>query len=363
LNEDDALTALAGAPLLGSVKVQLLLKTYGSALASLSAGPKSWSALPGFGPKTLESWQLWHASGKWEENRDLAHTSGIKIISFTNPAYPKHLRELPDRPIVLYVKGQMIDKDNEGIAVVGTRQPSIYGMEMAHKISYDLAALGYTVVSGLARGIDTAAHISALKRGRTIAVIGSGLLDIYPRDNMRLASEIMEKGALISEFPLKTPPDRTNFPQRNRIVSGMTLGTLLIEAPMKSGAMITMSRAYEQKRKLFAIPGRADSDNFRGNLSLIKEKKAYLAESARDIVCHFEELTPCAKNESIKMAAISLDTDERELLSLLPQEELAIDKILEMTKLPIMKINVLLMSLLLKKAIKEYPGKIYKKLI
>ena len=275
--------------MIGPVRVRQLLNYFGSANAALEAGSASWSVLPGFSNKIIESWTRWYESPAWEQNLDLVERYGVKLVSFMDSEYPKSLLELPDYPIILYVKGELLPCDVKSVAVIGTRNATVYGLETAEKISEELVALGFTVVSGLARGIDTAAHYGALKQGRTLAVIGSGLANIYPRENESLARRISENGALISEFPMKTPPDRQNFPQRNRIVVGIPEGALLIEAPKKSGAMLTMGIALKQGRKLFVIPGRVDNDNYKGNLSLLKEGKAHLVECAEDVVRHFSE--------------------------------------------------------------------------
>lgn len=364
LNELEALVVLTATPHLGPIKIRLLLQHFGSALQTLEAAVDDVKILPGFGPKMLKAWNWWRTDNSWERNFELARRYDARIIPFTGMEYPRRLLELPDHPVLLYVRGEIKPCDAQGIAVVGTRVSGVYGNEMAEKISRDLAASGFTVVSGLARGIDTAAHRGALSQGRTIAVIGSGLADIYPQENKALADHIAANGALISEFPMAAPPDRQNFPQRNRIVSGMTLGTLLIEAPVKSGAMITMDRAYAQGRRMFALPGRADCESFRGNHMLIKSGKAQLVEEARDIRDCFEGLFGVGlgqKVATVQETRIALEPEEQDFLSRLPAEELSIDAMLQLTKLPVIKLNILLMSLVLKRAIKEYPGKIYKK--
>lgn len=365
MNDSEALVVLAATPHLGPIKTRLLLSYCGSAVKAIQTESDEISGLPGFGPKILQNWGWWHRDSSWQHNLDLAKRLGARVVPFTSPEYPKRLLELPDAPVLLYVKGELKPCDTQSIAVVGTRNSGHYGNEMAETLSRDLAASGFTVVSGLARGVDTAAHRGALAKGRTIAVIGSGLADIYPQENKPLAELIAAGGAVISEFPMAAPPDRQNFPQRNRIVSGMTLGTLLIEAPAKSGAMITMDKAFAQGRKLFALPGRVDNENFKGNHLLIKSGKAQLVEDVRDI-CHcFDGLFGVGLGTTASQSrfeGILLEPEERTLLCQLPKEELSMDGILRLTQLPVAKLTVLLMSLVLKKAIKEYPGKIYKKI-
>lgn len=362
LSEIEALAMLAGIPLLGPIKIRLLIQYFGSPQEALGASAEQLSELPGFGSRLLANWNNYLAKTEWRKNFELAEAHQTQIISYRDGRFPKRLLEITDHPVLLYSKGEIKPSDQYCIAIVGTRQASIYGQEMAHKISEELAALGFTIVSGLARGIDTIAHEAAVRSGRTIAVIGSGLANIYPRENNVLADAICKRGAILSEFAMATPPDRQNFPQRNRIVSGMTLGTVLIEAPLESGAMITMDRAYKQHRKSFAIPGRADQENFRGNHLLIKNGQALLVENANDVAKHFDSffgsMIACPPK---KRALIELDPEEDHLWRLLPDEEAAFDDIFRLTKLPASKLNVLLMSLVLKKAIKEFPGKIYKR--
>jgi DNA processing protein len=364
LNELEALVQLAAAPHLGSIKIRLLIHHFGSAEAALHADLQEIAQFPGFGEKIVESIRQARSGDFARREIELAERQGVHLVPYTSTEYPKSLLEIHDRPVILYVKGQIKASDRQSIAVVGTRRMSVYGGEMAEKLSRELAAEQFTVVSGLARGIDTCAHRGALRSGRTIAVIGSGLGDIYPQENSALAEQIATNGALVSEFPMMTPPDRQNFPQRNRIVSGMTLGTLLIEAPIKSGAMITMEKALAQHKKLFALPGRVDSENFRGNHQLIKSGLAQLVEEARDVTGSFTNLfSPAELKTKWAPAKPHLEREEAQLLELLPDQELSFDQIVQLSKLPVMKVNVTLMSLMLKKVIKEFPGKIYKKVL
>jgi DNA processing protein len=339
-----------------------MVQHYGSAIAALEADPATLTELPGIGPKIVQAWKEGLKLNRWRDQLELADRQGIRIIPYTSPFYPKRLLEIIDHPIVLYVKGDLLKEDQRCLAVIGTRQATIYGLEMAKKISRELSQAGFTIVSGLARGIDTAAHEGALENGRTLAVLGSGLAHIYPQENTNLAQQISHKGALISEFPIFTPPDRQHFPQRNRIVSGMTMGTILVEGPKKSGAMITVDQALSQGRKVFALPGRVDQENFEGNHDLIKRRKAELIERASDILHHFDNLFASYQFEKPLQIKPILESEEENVLRQLPNEELSIEEIVNRTGLQIAKLNVLLMSLVLKKIIKEYPGKIYRKI-
>ncbi len=362
-DEVRALVVLAHTPLLGSIKIRLMLRHFGSAVVAAACDPAELADLPGFGSTIMQAFRYARQKQPWQQTLELAEKHSIHILPFTDPGYPQGLLDLVDFPVVLYIKGQLT-KYHHSLAVVGTRQASLYGMEMAYRLSLDLAHRGFTIVSGLARGIDTQAHRAALvAKRRTVAVIGSGLLNIYPHENARLSEEIAVDGALVSEFPPTTPPDRQNFPQRNRLVATMTHGTLLVEAPYKSGAMITMHRALSHQRPLFALPGRVDVDSFRGNHALIKVGKATLIENADDIASTFSDLFP-ARPATVKATQfpIPLDQSEKELLEQFPSEEVSIDDLMQKTQLPIAKLNVLLMSLLLKKIIREFPGKLYKRI-
>lgn len=361
--ETIALATLSMIPLLGAARIKTLIAHFGSATEALRASATEISAIPGFGIKVVEHFVASKKNPQSKQNLDIAHKFGIQLVTYKSPLYPQRLFEIPDHPVLLYVQGDLLPADARSLALVGTRGASFYGLEMAERISEELAYQGFTIVSGLARGVDTASHLSALKKGRTVAVIGSGLGNIYPKENKALADQIAKNGALISEFPMMTPPDRQNFPQRNRIVAGMAMATVLIEAPEKSGALITMDFARRYGRPCFALSGRVDQNNYRGNHALIKEGKAQLIENAKDIVKsfdgHYKSLT--VENKQVKTYS-SLNTEELSLLKMLPSEELSIEEIIGITKLSVMKLNVMLMSLVLKKVVKEYPGKVYKKL-
>lgn len=359
MTEAEAFVILSSIPGLGPAKIRCLLQQFGTAQNTLNATPQEISELPGFS-KISANWNAWQSSLNWRHDLSASKDFGVQILPFTDPLYPKRLLEIVDPPVCLYVKGELLPQDKRGIAVVGTRNATIYGLESAESISRQLAAQGFTVVSGLARGIDTAAHQGALAQGRTIAVIGSGLGRIYPPENIALADKIEQHGAVISEYPMETPPDRQNFPKRNRIVSALSLGTLLIEAPIKSGAMITMDCASQQGKKLFALPGRADLDNFRGNHHLIKTGRAMLIENGDDIASHFDGWLPGTSPQSTPSSYSNLDQEELELLNLMPATEISIDQLSLQSSMPVHKVQRILMSLMLKKIIKEFPGKIYK---
>jgi DNA processing protein len=225
----------------------------------------------------------------------------VQILSQESPQYPEALKKTFDPPIALYVKGTLHPADNIGIAIVGTRRTSQYGKSQAERFASRLGRVGFCIVSGLARGVDSFAHKGSLAVGaRTLAVLGSGLSHIYPEENRDLAAEITRRGAIISEFPMRTMPSRENFPRRNRIIAGLTLGTLVVEAPKRSGALITARYANELGREIFAIPGRIDQQNASGVNHLIASGQAKLVQNMDDIL---EELGPLA--DDLKAAAIA----------------------------------------------------------
>jgi len=267
------------------------------------------------------------------------------------------------------VRGTLMDKDRHSISVVGSRDTSHYGLECAKKLSFQLAYNGVTVVSGLARGIDTVAHQGAIAaKGRTIAVIGSGLNHVYPAENQSLAELIVENGAVISEFPMNTKPLPQNFPMRNRIVSGMTMGTLVVEAGQKSGALITARMALDQGKQLFAVPGRIDSPRSRGTHQLIKQG-AKLVDEAEDVLAEFEFLFPrselelVATAQSEKAIPRDLPANEKTLLDLLESEEAHIDELIQKSNLPTPSVSSALLGLELKRLVKQLPGKIFVRLV
>ena len=217
----------------------------------------------------------------------------VKIITQDDPAYPVNLKNIFDPPLVLFLRGEILPEDDLSIAIVGTRIATIYGMNMARKISSQLGQRGFAIISGGARGIDTAAHQAALViNARTIAVLGCGVDVVYPPENTRLFGQIIKNGALVSEFPMGTLPLGQNFPQRNRIISGLSVGVVVIEAPRKSGALITACSALEQGREVFCVPGQADSFTMKGSHQLLREG-AKLVEDVDDII---EEIEPLLRD-------------------------------------------------------------------
>ncbi len=252
--------------------------------------------------------------------------SGVSALTWHDDDYPARLKEIYDLPPLIYVKGNLIPDDERSVAVVGTRNPSHYGRQVTEQLVYDIASAGVTIVSGLARGVDGIAHRAALDAGqRTIAVLGSGLDIIYPREHTNLSERVVDNGALVSEHALGTRPDARNFPRRNRIMSGMTLGTLVIEAGLRSGALITARQALEENREVFAVPGSIFSSTSEGTNRLIRESAAKLVTTCEDIL---EELNLSSVTRQIEMAALfPEDENEAELLRYITFDPIHVDEV------------------------------------
>ena len=281
----------------------------------------------------------------------------VKVITRNDPAYPPRLKETYEPPPLLYVRGSLIPEDEWAIAVVGTRRASVYGRQVTEEIAADLARNKITVISGLAKGVDSAAHRAALEAGgRTLAIAGCGLDMVYPSDHVTLARQIMEHGALISEFPLGTRPKPEHFPQRNRIMSGMSLGVLVVEAGETSGALITARWALEQDREVFAVPGSIFSPHSRGANRLIQEG-AKLVRNCADIL---EELNLTMAVQQLEMKEIVPTTDtEAQVLRYLSKEATHIDDLCRHSGLPIAAVSSTLTMLELKGLAKQAEGMNY----
>lgn len=283
---------------------------------------------------------------------------GVRAVTWHDDEYPPRLREFTDKPPLLFVRGELLPEDERSIAVVGTRRASPYGREMAQRLATDLARAGVVVVSGLARGIDGIAHRAALDAGqRTIAVMGSGMDTIYPAEHSNLASEIAANGAVITEFALGTQPNPGNFPRRNRIMAGMTLGTLVVEAPEKSGALFTAKYAIEDNRDVFAVPGNALSPGSRGANRLIRDSAAKLVMDSNDIL---EELNIDSVGAQMELAAlIPQDENEAAVLSHVSYDIAHIDEIVRNSGLPITTVSGALSMMELKGLVKQVGGMNY----
>jgi DNA processing protein len=298
---------------------------------------------------------------------DRIDKKGFHVRTLLDPDYPPLLREIPDPPPYLYVAGKL-DGGLDNIAMVGSRNSTSYGMATTRSLSEDLARLGVTVVSGMARGIDTAAHEGALRgKGKTIAVLGSGLDRIYPAENARLYHRISQQGAVVSEFPLMTAPDAHNFPVRNRIISGMSLGTVVVEASKKSGSLITARLAAEQNREVFAVPGSIQSFKSTGTHTLIKQG-AKLVENAQDIVeelvslSHIQITSLVDHEKAAKDTTATLSRQEMLVYNALGPYPEHIDNLVRNTALEPGKLSSILLKLELDGIVQQHPGKLFSKI-
>ncbi len=342
----------------GPVRVRALLERFGSPEAILGASRQELMRVEGVGEQVVRNLAGWREAIDLDAELARIEKAGIRVVTRDDADYPPHLREIYDPPLVLYVRGAMSERDKFAIGMVGSRRTTLYGQEMARRLSYQLARAGVTVVSGLARGIDTAAHTGALQaKGRTVAVIGCGLDTVYPPENKKLAEQIVEKGgAVVSEFPFGVKPDRQNFPMRNRIISGWCMGVVVVEANWKSGALITAKQAYEQGREVFAVPGRADSPLSRGTNKLIKDG-AKLTEDAEDILSEFGYLFP--KPNAEPASAIQLTALEQQVMKAIGEEEVPVDEIIRATGLTSASVSATLLGLEMKRIVKQLPGRQY----
>jgi len=358
----ESLLILNSLPLVGTVRIQLLLKQFGSPENVLRARAQDLMSVPGIDKKLSSSIANWEKLVSVEEELRMVEEANVRLMTFLDGEYPENLKQIYDPPIILYVKGSLSPKDKHAIAIVGSRRSTLYGRDSATRLARQLASAGITIVSGLARGIDTAAHEGALQaKGRTIGVLGSGFHHPYPLENCKLMERIAESGAVISEYPMRTTPDKMNFPIRNRIISGLSLGVVVGEAPRHSGAMITATHALHQNRSVFAVPGRVDSPTFKGNHRLIKEG-AKLVEDADDILSEFEYLFPPEAMKVEKGAQGQgptplLDEKEQKIFNLLSAEEKDIEEIIIQSGLPAKDVSVILLRLEVKRLIRQLPGK------
>lgn len=356
MTETEACIALNMVPNLGPVRLRRLLEALGSPEAVLGAPKSRLRQVEGIGPEIAEG------IGEWEKAVDLAaelrrvEEFGARVITQSSPEYPPALKQLHNPPIVLYVWGAVTSADWKAIGVVGSRKTSHYGTECAKKLSYQLAYAGLTVVSGLARGIDTAAHQGALAaNGRTIAVIGSGLMDLYPPENAGLAEKIAAAGAVVSEFPMTFPPSPQTFPYRNRIVAGWGKGLLVVEAGAKSGALITAEQAVENGRLVYAVPGPIDRPTSFGTNRLIQQG-AKLVTSAGDILDDLGSLFPEPRKARAE-SPVQLGTEESAILDALGGDTLAPEQIAEKSGLALGKISAVLLTLEIKRQVRQLPGR------
>ena len=347
---------LSMVPQVGPSRFQRLLDAFGEAEAAWRAAPLP-LARAGLDRRAIGGLAELRAKVDPAEVWQKLERLGVIVMTLADPTYPEHLREIADPPPVLYLKGGLLAADRWAVAVVGTRRMTAYGRQVTERLVGELARSGVTIVSGLARGVDALAHRAALEAGgRTLAVLGSGLDRVYPTEHAGLAREIVERGAVISEFPLGTPPDALNFPRRNRIISGLSMGTLVVEAGETSGALITADFALEQGRDVFAVPGSILSPASAGPNRLIQEG-AKLVASAQDILEELN-LTAVAQHEAAREALPGNET-EAALLRLLSSEPLHVDELGRTSALPVAQVSSALTMMELKGLVRQVGGMNY----
>ena len=375
-------------PGIGNHTIRRLLAAFGSAEKSIAATSAELAQIDGLTPDVRQQLIDGRSRAPLAQELKLIDQHQCYIVTINDESYPPLLKQIHDPPVLLYIIGKFSLQNTPSIAIVGSRSPTEYGKTTSQQLSYQLAERGITVVSGFARGIDTCVHRGALEAGgRTVAVFGCGLSIIYPETNRGLAAEIIESGALVSEFPMTMPPRGKNFPRRNRVISGLTLGTLVVEASERSGSLITARHAAEQGREVFAVPGQIFSGVSRGTHSLINQG-ATLINSVDDLldalpqnytqILGGESLEPpsakqpdkTARPQSVEKrstptpqpkANINLTPDEQVVLSAMEADSVHIDEITRVTQLPIGKVSSLLVMLELKGIVQQLPGKQFAK--
>jgi DNA processing protein len=343
----------------GSARFRALLNAFGSPAEVFSAGEKSLREVPGIDEGVASCIIAARDNGDGAELYENVQRCQAAIVSIWDPEYPEKLREIHDPPALLFVRGALPAPQEICIAVVGTRTPNLYGMRVAHLFAEDLASRGVAVISGMARGIDTSAHEGALRAGgRTFAVFGCGVDVIYPQENETLAEKIRSSGGLISESLPGTPPDSGLFPRRNRIISGMSRGTLVVQGGETSGALITARCALEQNREVFAVPGAVDDKRSRGPHLLIRQG-ALLVETAEDIL---KELGAGSLENRSEAPPINLpppNASEERVLAKLSREPRHIDELVRELQSPVAAILADLLGLEMKGWVVQSPGKLF----
>ena len=362
---------------IGPVTFRRLLKRFGTVDRIFGASVSELTKVDGIGNKTAE--RIFRTRDKFDPEKELtlADKLGVYVINLDDDRYPPPLKSIPDAPPVLYVKGEFQRSDSLAVAIVGSRRCSAYGSEQSSRFAHLLASAGFTIISGMARGIDTAGHRGALSAcGRTIAVQGCGLSNIFPPENEELFAKISENGACVSELPLGYQPLAENFPARNRIIAALSMGVVVIEATAKSGALLTVKASLEYNREVMAVPGKIDSYLSAGAHKIIKQG-AKLVDCIEDVMealgyigqgmkTHAAKAAEKAEKESdmplFDIARLNLSDNERAVIALLDGDPLHTDEVVGKTQLGAGAVNSALISLRLKGLIKQLPGNLFKKL-
>jgi DNA processing protein len=335
---------------IGAVRFQRLLECFGDAESAWRAAPAE-LAEAGLSLKMIERLAAVRQKVDLARIWDQIQSKGIKVLTWLDEAYPQRLKEIEQPPPVLYLRGELLPEDTWAVAIVGTRRVTPYGRQVTEEIASFLAANGVTVVSGLARGVDAIAHNAALKAGgRTLAVLGSGVDKIYPPENRALAGQIFEHGAILSDYAPGTPPESSNFPPRNRIISGLSMAVVVTEAGETSGALITAEFAAEQGREIFAVPGNILAPQSKGTNKLIQQGALPLL-SASDIMQALN-LTRVGQHKAARKALPANDV-EAKLLTAMGEEPLHVDEIRNQTGLPVEKVSATLVMMELKGMVRQ----------
>ena len=358
-----ALLRLAQTPGIGPARIRALVSHFRTAQAAVSATLSSLCRVPGIDRTLAEN--ILH-----EENADFVHQqlealarTRARVLTFWDHDYPALLQKIPAPPVMLFSQGKLQAEDRNALAVVGTRSPTQYGKMAAERLTGELVAQGFTIVSGLARGVDTVAHRTALKHGgRTLAILGSGLDVVYPPENQRLLQDLCEAGAVLTEYPFGAKPDAVNFPRRNRIISGLALGVLVVEAGRESGAMITAHLALDQNREVLALPGSNFSPKSAGPHQLVQECEK-LVQGIDDILVELHaQLNLFTAAEYDAKIPVALEEASRKVLSALSSEARHIDELMRQLHMNPAPLMAILLELECQNLIKQLPGKLFVKM-
>lgn len=341
---------------IGSVRFKALVDAFGSPEAAWNASAEAWHGI-GLSPKIVESFQRVHEGVSLEQIADRLHSLEVEVLTWEDAGYPRHLKEIDQPPPVLYLRGNLLPADDWAVAIVGTRRVTAYGRQVAEEVATALARNGVTIISGLARGVDSIAHQAAINAGgRTLAVLGNGVDQVYPPENRRLAAQIMEHGAMVSDYPLGTQPDGINFPPRNRIISGLAIAVIIVEAGLTSGALITATFAAEQGRDVFAVPGNINAPQSQGTNQLIRDGAQPLL-SPQDVLDSLH-LSMVAEHQLVRVS-LPEDPVEARLFKLLTHEPMHVDEIRLQANMPIETVSATLAMMELKGMVRQVGGMNY----
>lgn len=370
MTEREALIAMNRVAGLGAITVKRMAERFGSFVSVFEVSESDLLSVPGIGPDKARLFYEEMRRVRADDELERAGKKGVKLVTWVDAGYPALLKQIADPPLVLYVAGSVEALDLPSVAVIGTRHPTVYGRECARRFGFQLAGAGYTVVSGLALGIDTEAHAGAVQaKGRTVAVLGGALDCLFPKENAALARSMVELGgAVVSEYPFGRQPDRQTFPMRNRIVSGLCKGVLVVEAPSSSGTLITVNQALDQNRCVMAVPGRIDSPASQGCHKLLREGARLVTETG-DVIEEVQDLMVglrCQADKKMTGVVVPpttvtrpdsvLSVEERAVMALVEVDGVPVDELVRGSGLDAGKVNALLVGLQIKRLVRLLPG-------